>query len=105
MKKASYETILNGFISKGGTLAPGQIFVCYLNNLSEEGFIDFGTTLIENCTSSSFLSNVIFVSIPKVKNYKQFTPKIYEKYTKYLDYKIKYLQMKKKMTKIEKDFE
>ena len=103
IEKAEYNLILKGLSIKG--IPKNDIVCCYIvDYLHAPSKIDFGHIPIENLKRVKE-NGLIFVSIPKIKKTSDFTPQIYDKYVKYIQWKIKYIQMKNKMSVIDKDFE
>lgn len=103
IEKAEYNLILKGLSIKG--IPKNDIVCCYIADyLYGPSEIDFGHIPIEDLKRAKE-NGLIFVSIPKIKKTSDFTPQIYDKYVKYIQWKIKYIQMKNKMSVIDKDFE
>lgn len=103
IEKAPYNHILKGLSIKG--IPESHIVCCYIEDyLYAPSKIDFGHISYEDLKRVKE-NGFIFVSIPKIKKTSDFTPQIYDKYVKYIQWKIKYLQVKAKMSVIDKDFE
>lgn len=103
IEKATYNTILKGLSIVG--IPEGHIVCCYIiDHMHAPSQIDFGHISFEDLKKAKE-EGLISVSIPKIKKTSDFTPQIYEKYVKYIQWKIKYLQVKAKMSVINKDFE
>lgn len=101
--KAEYNHILKGLSIKG--IPEGDIVCCYIEDyLFAPSKIDFGHIPKEHLKKVKE-NGLIYVTVPKIKKTSDFTPQIYDKYVKYIQWKIKYLQMKEKMNVIDKDFE